>query len=251
MPNDDPPTLETAIAAAASSLRRREGRTQDEVARHARALGLTSWTRSTVAALEAGQRDLSVTDLVALPLVLTLSVGYPVTLERLLEEVPSQVRLGESVVSLDLVRTVLAGRVVALEETATRERRLAADLDRYGPTVRRPRTEEADNYRRLWPQASDEQLLRAMHDAVQVAETKAAKPLGVEPEAVAVLAHRLWGRSLTAHRDALVAKDHPTGDDDKAVVTPRELQARRGHVTRRLLKELAAALREGQDVGVD
>lgn len=203
-----------------------------------------------MAALEAGQRDVSAADLVALPLVLTVTAGRPVTLDTLLEAAPQQVRVGEAAMSLNLVRAVLAGQVVAVEETAKVERELAAALDRYGPTVRRPRTEEADNYRRLWPQASDEQLLRAMHDAVQVAETKAAHPLGVEPEAVAVLAHRLWGRSLTAHRDALVAQDHPTGDD-KAVLTPRELQARRGHVTRRLLKELAAALREGQDVGVD
>jgi hypothetical protein len=67
--------------------------------------------------------------------------------------------------------------------------------------------------------------------------------LGVSPETLVEVAHRLWGRSLTAHRDRLVKlrvepllKADPTDG-------PRRVQAIRGYATRDLMEELRSALK--------
>jgi hypothetical protein len=67
---------------------------------------------------------------------------------------------------------------------------------------------------------------------VSDATVKAARRLGVAPRAVEVASAQLWGRSFSDERDHRV---EPRADETK-----RQLQARRGHVTRTLLAELGS-----------
>jgi hypothetical protein len=68
------------------------------------------------------------------------------------------------------------------------------------------------------------------------AEVKAARRLGVEPNTLSVAARRLWGRGLSEERDRLV-QNRATAD-----MSPRTVQALRGHITRELLNQLGDAL---------
>jgi transcriptional regulator with XRE-family HTH domain len=63
------------------------------------------------------------------------------------------------------------------------------------------------------------------------ATVKAARRLGADPVEVDAKARQLWGRSLTAERDARVGVASRSRVD----------QARRGHVTRQLIDELRSA----------
>lgn len=67
------------------------------------------------------------------------------------------------------------------------------------------------------------------------ATCKAARQLGMSPTDVDTAAKRLWGGYLEDERDRRL------GSRDG--LSPRSLQARRGHVTRALLGELAAHLK--------
>jgi len=68
--------------------------------------------------------------------------------------------------------------------------------------------------------------------------------LSVSPAAVAMAAQARWHRSLTAHRDALAVQVLSISQPDRVVVyTLRQLQARRGHFTRRLVNELRPLLK--------
>jgi transcriptional regulator with XRE-family HTH domain len=71
------------------------------------------------------------------------------------------------------------------------------------------------------------------------AERRTAERLGVTEDELTEAAYRRWGRGLTAERDHRLAG---LGD-----APPRTVQARRGHITRRLLEELRPVLREGRD----
>lgn len=63
------------------------------------------------------------------------------------------------------------------------------------------------------------------------ATAKAARRLGIQPEAADAAARRLWGRGLSAERDARLG----------TATRSRADQARRGHVTRHLIEELRGA----------
>lgn len=64
------------------------------------------------------------------------------------------------------------------------------------------------------------------------AEIKAAARLGMPPEKLRSLAVSLWGHSLSQERERRLG--------DVAGLSQRSAQARRGHITRQLLVELAA-----------
>lgn len=70
-----------------------------------------------------------------------------------------------------------------------------------------------------------------VQDAPDEATVKAAKRLNADPVEVDALARQLWGRSLTAERDAQLG----------LATRSRADQARRGHVTRALIDQLGRA----------
>jgi hypothetical protein len=76
---------------------------------------------------------------------------------------------------------------------------------------------------------TDLDLERALQASEQKVEQEAARKLRVRPIDLAVAAFGLWGRSLTEERDR------------RASGTSRQAK---GHVTRRLLAELADKLKE-------
>jgi len=117
-------------------------------------------------------------------------------------------------------------------------------------TDRAPDTPEAREIRRLWPRLlpdrtqSKAEVFRIALESRGAAETKVARMLGVSPATVAMAAHARWHRSLTAHRDALAVQVLSISGPDRVVVyTLRQLQARRGHFTRRLVNELRPLLK--------
>lgn len=64
--------------------RETKGLTQEEVAVIVRMQGFTTWSRSSIAALETGRRDLSVSELLVMPWVMA-ALGQPCSLEELLD----------------------------------------------------------------------------------------------------------------------------------------------------------------------
>ncbi len=90
------------------------------------------------------------------------------------------------------------------------------------------------------------------------AEVKAAKRLGVTPDHVVAAARRRWGRTLTEERDRVLDAHGRMGrlsrdywrarGQDVPPADARARQAVRGHITRRLVAELAEDLdsREGR-----
>jgi transcriptional regulator with XRE-family HTH domain len=95
------------------------------------------------------------------------------------------------------------------------------------PTVRRP----------FVVSATREDLIGAFAGATE-AEERLARRLGVDRDLVVAAAADLWGRSLTAERDARVRAEAETGED----MSKKQWTARRGRVTRKLEEELRGRL---------
>lgn len=219
--------LPAVIGASIRRLREDYGRRQEDVAAAARGCGF-EWGGSTIANLEAGRRQLSAEELLMLPLILQVGLGLDelVPLSLLLRgpvewvEVTPQARV-KPMAAIDLV-------------TGARPRINPNGLDlpmtRQTTRVREQWLSRVKELRAVWP-TTQRNIARALDGAGGEAERKAARKLGVPPEYVAVAAHRLWGRGLTAERDRRVA-DGADGEDARTV------QALRGHVTRQLLDEI-------------
>ena len=130
-----------------------------------------------------------------------------------------------------------------LESVVTREGVLDAELDQ---TVERPETRKTNDLlrveaigRRWWPGGVPPSAVAVvLRAAAGEAERKAARVLGATPVLVALAAVKCWGRPLTDEREDRMTNAGVEG------VSPRVLQARRGHVTRTLLAELRSLLDE-------
>ncbi|WP_405750046.1 helix-turn-helix domain-containing protein [Streptomyces sp. NBC_00012] len=200
--------------------------TREDVARKAKALGL-SWHRPTVGQIEQGKRGLTAVELLLLPLI------YRVPLRDLLPGPDTVVRLTEAtaVYGAELLRVLDVGHVSghvgpggwefqhvtdALRDMAQKTSRILEDFP--------------------W---------RAMSEYVAVpdeAETKAAKRLNTTPNYVAYTSRELWGRGLAEERDERLS------DRGDVPESPRAVQAARGHVTRALISELEPAIRRYEEL---
>lgn len=224
--------LSRVVGERLKALRQQYGDSAEDVASAARDLGLT-WRRATVAQIENGERGLSAEELVLLPLILGLACGLPHSWEELIGD-GDDVRLGPEVtVARSVVVDVLSGRAGELglgagidAPLAERERQALKGFKAALPQLRAW-------WEAAWPGMTFAQGSAAQKDAAREAEQKAARKLGVSPLVLSVAAHRTWGRGLTDERDRRVAEQ--TSDDASA----RTVQAVRGHVTRRLLDEVA------------
>jgi transcriptional regulator with XRE-family HTH domain len=196
------PTLDEVIGANLRSIRKQRGWTQHDLERELR--GGLGWTRSYVAAIEAGRKRILVAELIYLSDVLRVA---PVSL--LAGDGP--VRHGDAPPTyLSDVRQVLMT-----------------------PPGHEPPAMQASEA----PAAAAEARARLREDmetAKGEAEQRAAHKLRVHPVVVVTHARLRWGRSLTEERDARVGP--ATGDR-------RATQARRGWVTRELVAELEQALK--------
>ncbi|WP_133057051.1 hypothetical protein [Frankia sp. KB5] len=208
------------IGRRAGDLRREVGISQGDVALAARRHGLP-WKQSSIATLEAGQRDLSAAELAILPLALAEAFGRRVTLADLIDP-DEEVRLtsrvtgsGRSVLNVYGAKNVGVFMVGGVGTLASGN---VGTI--YGGIVEGPKGSMA-----VFGMVPTE------------AEVKAARKLKVPPLLVAETAHNLWRCSLTERRDQMVAERTDAGTD------PDRLRALRGRVTRALVNEVEQAIR--------
>jgi transcriptional regulator with XRE-family HTH domain len=229
------PDLAAAVGSRMRALRDAHGVTADTIAAQARGVGLR-WQRSTVASIETGKRRLSAEELLLLPTILSMALPDSVTLRNLLDR--------DIALTDELVMTP-RGFVDLLEGGGPIWG--GFKLPRVAAGPRAPSVERWRVIERLWPDVHGggrldlQRLHQVERAAAGEAEQNAARTFGVEALEVAAAAHRLWGRSLTAEREARVEAE--SGGD----IPASAVRARRGHVTRALLAELEKLLGEGAD----
>jgi transcriptional regulator with XRE-family HTH domain len=217
------------------TLRTERGLTQEQLAEEVRRLWGLPWSRPTLTAIESGHRELSAKELLALTDVLLVS---PQELLRGLEGERMGNRMAprmgpwlqvgpQSSLSLKAVlRSMEAGRRrQVLDGRDTPATRGAAEQIAGLPELRRQL--EAASI-----EPTPETLTRAAQGERGEAEKKAATVLGIDPRRVSVLSLKLWGRSLTAEREARFALKKPSAAGATG------LRTLRGHITRELIAEL-------------
>jgi DNA-binding XRE family transcriptional regulator len=229
-------TVDQAIGQRLRELRDEHGLRQDQVARAARQVGL-GWTQSTVAAIERGNRALSLGEWFLLPTVIGFAGGITGYWPKLAELLPASGRVAlsaETTADVDVLLAELAGQL-------DHDSRTLGDYDtpfirQLNEGTRRWLAKVKRELLPLWPGMTLGGAQDAQEAARGDAERKAARKLGVDAMNLSVAAHGRYGRSFTEERDARVAEQAPAG------AAPRSLQALRGHVTRAMLAELAPAL---------
>lgn len=235
---DDGQTLRQWVGAAVRQHRERHGRRQEDLARVARRVGL-SWAGTKVAALERGDKALPAEELVLLPLVLSLAgCGQP-SLADLLPD-------GEGTVALNArtsIPATVVGQLVRGDPAGHAQvtRRLnTEDLDtpeREAAALRAGAIRHAAGYNRLLTVGE----MRAVAEGLGEADQRAARELGAVGYPFETLCAVLWGQSLSAKRDALLAA---TGADE---TNRASLAARRGRITRELYSQARRLLARADD----
>jgi transcriptional regulator with XRE-family HTH domain len=227
-----PKTLQELLAERLRELRLAHRARQEDVARGAVALGL-DWTRSTVAAIEAGRRVLTLEETLLLPAIVGLGYGAAVRLGDLLT--PSGQAQGfpgwhDEQVALTPLLTVSLSEIVHALESPT-----WAGVAFRAPAASMVSEAEAQLGDGRAPGGGliRWRLQRVKRDALGLAEQHAARKLRISPLAVSVAAYLLWDRSLSDERDRRVS--------EQGEAPPRTLQARRGHITRAMLAEIRRA----------
>ena len=245
------------------------GLTQDEVAHWACSLGF-EWTQATVAAIETGRREVSLSEFVALPFLAQLA-GSADSWNRLASFLPDAPEpdtestgdgddSNASAFVLDLrtcvevqlspgcwiytehLRALLGGhpaggRKVPKDALVT-FRTLGESISSVSETIKASLEAALDDLPAVLRATTDLGIgLLGPRDA----EQKAAKKLGVTADDVLAAALTLWGKTLTDERDARAEKQ-VSGD-----ASPGRLQAIRGHMTRDLLNELQPVLEKKGD----
>lgn len=223
--DSDCQTLEEVMGSNLRAHRERNRWSRTDVASMMSAEGI-AWTPQVVGAVERGERPMSVAEMFAARHALGIE--------------PRALFAGEGCVTLS---DELAVRDVGELRKPFSVRPSQVDDAKYltsseiGEMVHRMNDglkQTNDLVRRWWPdRGSMLDVVKAERTASGEAEVKAARKLGVSPFVVSLLAHRLWGQSFTDHRDKVV-NDRAEPSTDR-----RSIQARRGHVTRQLLSDLA------------
>lgn len=232
------PLVAAAVGRRAGEIRRAAaGVRQDDVARAARLQGL-GWSQSSVATLEAGKRDLTFSEVVLLPTILTDACKRTITLDELIARDGTGYRLTDvSVIPGWALREVLAGTRAA---DASQLLLIGRDVN----AAEDPAPEPAVMQRLV--DLGLEEAFRGYDGyfhSVDDATVKAARKLGEPPLVVAVLSFALWERPLADVRDRVVARRSDAGED------PARLRALRGRVTRQITDDLAAWIKQREEIG--
>jgi hypothetical protein len=220
--------LREVLAAGMKRARQDQDLRQEDAAVLARAYGLSSWIRGTVAQAEVGARRF------ALEEVLLLALAYQTSVADLigggddeLVELTPDARL-----SIGAIRALLSG-------DAERVRALPAEAVDV-PAHRGPTARQSGRFPDLLAEAGrfgieDRGVLTPAADEISDVERHAARKLGSTPELVNAAAILLWGHSLTRERDQRLS-------EQAKHLPARSRQALRGHITRDLIRELQAQL---------
>jgi len=200
-------SLRQGVGRAIRAARLHEGRTADEFAAAARLLGLR-WQRATVSMIEAGRRALTAEELLMLPVLFAGRVSLAdlladrMSLTREVEVTPegfAEILRGES---------PTVGRGFVLPSTV---------ITTFGYTLASTPG---------WGRGS----------GVSEADYRAARRLRVEPEHVAFIARRMFGRGFTEERDARSRAD--VGES----AGPEALRAARRRASIQLVAEMRPAV---------
>lgn len=183
-PTQRTPSLWEVAGSAHSALRDARGWSQDYVAFRMRTIGIPAWTRAVVAAYEAGTRQITVEELLALAIV------HGVPAARLLEA--PALRFGTRELTGDSIQRLLS-------EGPGQEIADAFELDDFGRPCASPTPSQ----------------LTAV--AGLELEKRIAKRFGVEPEAVALMAFRIFHRPATDERNRRVRARRSAGRSERAM----------------------------------
>jgi len=204
------PSVGAVVGENLQRLRDRSQLTQHETARLVAQRGV-SWSRSKIAAVEAGERpNLAFAD------VLMLAHVFNVELAELLEGDGDVTVTPHSIIPRRMLRDLVRGLSV-LE----------------GSAQWNPDTRQAELVGLARIRAEDDARRIAPFQGVEADQALALR-LGVTTTAVITIATKLWNRTMTAERDARVA--------DLGDLTLGERQAHRGHITRDLAQQIQAQL---------
>ena len=212
----EPIPLVSVVTENMRRIRTERGLLQEDVAMAARWVGLM-WSSITVTQIESGSRQLSLDEVLLLPLVLRCSLKD--LLDTANDDDPIQ--LGYN--------TILEAATVR-RLVAEKGPQLSADDIPMLPGLEHPLDPKI-----TWA-VKGAYLERTLLSYLLVregtrgeAERKAAQTLKISAAQVTAYAIRLWGRSLTDERDGR-AVEH--------LIKGKELRAVRGHITRALLREI-------------
>lgn len=271
MPDTSPAPLATVIGGNIRRWRARHGLKQDDLARAMRYGGLR-WTRSVVAAIETGRRELHLNEFLALPFATFAYLDHALTLPELLADAPPPPLTAEELEPdrLERARRTLArmsdpdaelpDEELALQLRDSEDVQLGPRFSVSLPFLRGLLAASTGADDLIWPIQefpkspadqraltaaetllslgldfqtwSDEEFDQAWAAAGGEAERRLAKTLEVDPVVIAFLARRLWGRTLDQERDARVKAAH------HGQLSAAAERAARGQVTRTLRQEL-------------
>jgi hypothetical protein len=220
--------LREVLAAGMKEARQRQGLRQEDAAARARAYGLATWIRGTVAQAEVGARRLGLEE------VLVLALAYETSLAELIAGDDDQLveLTPEARLSAGSLRAMLSGDRAVPRDLSTKAVDISARRGAHGrfPDV----LAEAGRF------GIGEHILLE-HSLAEVSDTEryAARKLGTTSERISEAALRRWGRTLAQERDRRLGE---RADD----ASPRSRQALRGHITRELMAELGDELRDDE-----
>jgi transcriptional regulator with XRE-family HTH domain len=237
-PPKNPTPWDRYLGERIRTLRTERGLTQEQLAEEVRRLWGLPWSRPTLTAIESGSREVAALEFLALSDVFLISP------QELLEG-PEGDRMADRTANrmatwLEVGPGSSVNLVTVLRALEPRTRRQVLD-GRDTPATRStaeqisslPELRRQLEARRIKP--TPEALAQVAQGERGEAEKKAAVVLGLDPRRVAVLSLKLWGRSLTAEREARFAKQEPK------TTSATSLRTLRGHITRDLIAELRAA----------
>ena len=217
MPNEvEPIPLVAVVTENMRRIRTERGLLQEDVAMAARWVGLM-WSSITVTQIESGSRQLSLDEVLLLPLVLRCSLKD--LLDTANDDDPIQLGFNTILEAATVRRLV-----------AEKGPQLSADDIPMLPGLEYPLDPKITSA--VLKGSLEETLLSYLlvrEGARGEAERKAAQTMRISAALITAYALSLWGRSLTEERDGR-AVEH--------LIKGKELRAVRGHITRTLLREI-------------
>lgn len=230
------------------ALREAKSLRQEDVVTAARSVGLP-WARSSVAALEAGSRALSIGEFLLIPALVAQLGGWE---EPLLSPTDRIIVSDSLSLAAERLPGAMIGYLTPIGDTKTTLRQ-TGDTEELGSIPRADGEGHRGNqsqarivvYFRVLYALKPDVDIREWRDMIgldyEITRTVAGRLTsprdgkGVSPFLVRAFAMALYGRSLGAERDARAESRGP-------YASKRALQSARGHATREIIDELQSAI---------